>query len=555
MNRLKQANIVSLFVLLTASAIQAVTHEVYPDSGLTIQATILAASNGDSVIIHDGEYAESVVVYGRGLFIGSGFIRDGDSTHIANTIIHADTTRQDTMSCFIYAYGEHPRSKLCGLTLSNGRGTYSTVTDHIIGGGVYIYDSSIQIESCVIQNCSAFLGGGVAIRGRESHPEIQRIEDCVFTGCSSTGAGGGIQARLCSLVVDACVFENNRCEDWGGGADVTSSFAIFANSTMVACSALSIGGLSYCGNRGAVENCTFIRNTDNGDYAHFEIVDSDATVSGCYFGETPLHTNSVSLSNRDEPLRFFGNVVENCINISGYAGAINFAMHTDGEFAYNVVRNNRGHVGCVLYVMQGSTIEIHHNVIENNISDDPELPSVLFAINEAIPTLDSNIIRNNSGQTMLYHWWQPHVIDARNNWWGHESGPYHPTLNPEGQGDTLYSDMVDFIPWLSAPPDTTMPTNSVDRKRPQVPGMWQIMNLYPNPFNSEFAIVLAGFTRSDFSLRLYDILGREAAVIQEGALTGGRFSFRVPPELASGVYFLRASDRSQVDTRKVIFLK
>ncbi|MBU0692907.1 hypothetical protein KKH18_13980, partial [bacterium] len=125
---MKQASIVSLFVLLTASGMQAVTHEVYPDSGLTVQATVLTASNGDTILVHDGIYHESVVLYGRGLTIGSEFIRDGDSTHIANTIIHADTTRADTMSCFVYAYGEHPRSKLCGLTLSNGRGTYSTVT-------------------------------------------------------------------------------------------------------------------------------------------------------------------------------------------------------------------------------------------------------------------------------------------------------------------------------------------------------------------------------------------------------------------------------------------
>ena len=42
------------------------------------------------------------------------------------------------------------------------------------------------------------------------------------------------------------------------------------------------------------------------------------------------------------------------------------------------------------------------------------------------------------------------VLDATNNWWGHASGPYHPTLNPDGLGDTV-SDNVDFDPWLTAP--------------------------------------------------------------------------------------------------------
>jgi len=38
-------------------------------------------------------------------------------------------------------------------------------------------------------------------------------------------------------------------------------------------------------------------------------------------------------------------------------------------------------------------------------------------------------------------------VDARYNWWGHESGPRHPGQNPDGQGDKL-SVLVDFEPWL-----------------------------------------------------------------------------------------------------------
>ncbi|HMA61116.1 MAG TPA: Ig-like domain-containing protein, partial [bacterium] len=37
-------------------------------------------------------------------------------------------------------------------------------------------------------------------------------------------------------------------------------------------------------------------------------------------------------------------------------------------------------------------------------------------------------------------------ITAENNWWGHSSGPYHPTLNPSGEGSEV-SDNVDFDPW------------------------------------------------------------------------------------------------------------
>ncbi len=42
----------------------------------------------------------------------------------------------------------------------------------------------------------------------------------------------------------------------------------------------------------------------------------------------------------------------------------------------------------------------------------------------------------------------PYAINASNNWWGHESGPYHPDLNPEGKGDRI-SDSVNVTTWLN----------------------------------------------------------------------------------------------------------
>ncbi len=42
------------------------------------------------------------------------------------------------------------------------------------------------------------------------------------------------------------------------------------------------------------------------------------------------------------------------------------------------------------------------------------------------------------------------ILDARHNWWGDPSGPFHPTLNPSGQGNRV-SDNVLFDPWLTVP--------------------------------------------------------------------------------------------------------
>lgn len=44
------------------------------------------------------------------------------------------------------------------------------------------------------------------------------------------------------------------------------------------------------------------------------------------------------------------------------------------------------------------------------------------------------------------------LLDMRNNWWGKDSGPYHPELNPLGRGDSVGVKIL-FQPWLEQKPD------------------------------------------------------------------------------------------------------
>jgi uncharacterized repeat protein (TIGR01451 family) len=44
----------------------------------------------------------------------------------------------------------------------------------------------------------------------------------------------------------------------------------------------------------------------------------------------------------------------------------------------------------------------------------------------------------------------PKFVDARYNWWGHATGPLHPTMNPGGQGNAV-TDKVLFNPWFEQP--------------------------------------------------------------------------------------------------------
>jgi RHS repeat-associated protein len=60
-------------------------------------------------------------------------------------------------------------------------------------------------------------------------------------------------------------------------------------------------------------------------------------------------------------------------------------------------------------------------------------------------TCQDNTIAGNSDYGLYYAYSGGNRLDATNNWWGHDSGPTHPS-NPDGQGDAV-SDDVDFDPW------------------------------------------------------------------------------------------------------------
>ena len=112
----------------------------------------------------------------------------------------------------------------------------------------------------------------------------------------------------------------------------------------------------------------------------------------------------------------------------------------------NIINNNiSGNKFDGIYIDSASTT-ISGNKIFKNIGK-----GIRVATSSPV-TISGNDIYDNAGFG-IYNWvyilYGGAPIDARNNWWGDESGPYHDILNPEGQGDAV-SDGVIFTPWLEA---------------------------------------------------------------------------------------------------------
>jgi len=79
---------------------------------------------------------------------------------------------------------------------------------------------------------------------------------------------------------------------------------------------------------------------------------------------------------------------------------------------------------------------------------------------------------------------------------------------------------------------------------------------YPNPFNPSTKISFTLSKRNDIKLNIYDITGREIAVLIDGNLNTGKYEAEWNPQnLSGGIYFYKLSNSYYSITKKMILLK
>ncbi|MGB2870079.1 MAG: T9SS type A sorting domain-containing protein [Bacteroidota bacterium] len=104
----------------------------------------------------------------------------------------------------------------------------------------------------------------------------------------------------------------------------------------------------------------------------------------------------------------------------------------------------------------------------------------------------------------------------------------------------------------------TLPTftTGVEEITSKVPTTFHVGQNYPNPFNPstniEFSILEAGH----FSLRVYDLLGREVALLADEFKNAGTYRVRFDAgNLPAGTYFYTLQSGNLSETKKMILLK
>jgi len=89
-----------------------------------------------------------------------------------------------------------------------------------------------------------------------------------------------------------------------------------------------------------------------------------------------------------------------------------------------------------------------------------------------------------------------------------------------------------------------------------VPSGFSLSQNYPNPFNPSTTIEFSLPQRERVTLRVFNVMGEEAARVAEGTMEEGRHSFVFDAKgLASGIYFYRLETGRSIISRKMVIVK
>ena len=98
--------------------------------------------------------------------------------------------------------------------------------------------------------------------------------------------------------------------------------------------------------------------------------------------------------------------------------------------------------------------------------------------------------------------------------------------------------------------------NEVEKWSEGIPRIGQLEQNYPNPFNPNTKISYQLPVQSHVTLKVFDVLGREAATLVNGVEEPGYKSVRFDASgLSSGIYFYRLRTGNYIQTKKLLLLR
>jgi len=431
--------LISLTILFTITVSGFADVINVPADYSTIQSGLNAADSSDTVMVAAGTYQENIIwPETNGIkLIGqdsSNTIIDGDNSgpviNIAPTILTIDSI-----------------TIIKDLTIQNGGNIP-------YGGGVRLISSSPNLENLILFNNSSMQRGS-AIYTDSSNSKmsslkvIQNSGTCIYLHDSDIAINGSkILSNDHGIRVENGSIELNSTKISDNGSGISTEFndEIKLNDVIIK----DNNGQGFVidisdGVNTAVffNKVMVLRNGSGGGI--LDINEKDSLI----FKDVYFYQNYSSSGGGLRVIAYSDEQVDlSNIYVINNSAANGGGISSTGNVSYNnitLIGNIASSTGGGIRTGEGS---IKNSVIYNNMAATGD---GIYLIGGSLNVTHSSFFKNGYG----FYSASGNISNADSNWWGHITGPYHPTVNTAGNGDST-SIYVDVDPWLTTP-DTAAP--------------------------------------------------------------------------------------------------
>lgn len=388
--------------------------------------------------------------------------------------------------------GEEWRATLSGFTITGGR--------RRDGAGIFMMRASPTIDHCVITgNFAAGYGGGVFCE--DSRP--------VFNNCSITG---------------------NSAEE-GGGIFAWNQSHLSANSSIFFDNSPQQVKFHRLGLRNRI-TCEY-SDVENGQ----DGIDTDGNAQVDWLIGN-IDADPLFIDRESGNFRLIG--ISPCVN----SGSPLFLLDPDST------RADMGALPSTFRTIVSNPDYILFPAYEEGVSDSSQLMiynvgvdtiSILSA--EIFPPETPFRLSGFAGESILPPWENlPLTVTLASPGWIKYRAVLRLTSNVPGE-ETVEIDLM------------AQPLEIGGDEQPLADD-FELLNVFPNPFNSTATVRFSLPGESDISLGVFDLTGRQVARLAQGSMAAGRYERRWNADrIGSGLYFIKLEANGEVFVSKALLIK